>query len=98
VDETGNDVGPGQAGEALLKGPIITQGYHCNPEANAIAFTEDGWFRTGDVIRIEGDLLYVVGRRKVCRFLQNDGYLMNQLTITTGDYQVSWLSGSTCRT
>lgn len=34
--------------EILVKGPTVTPGYYENPEANAQAFTEDGFFRTGD--------------------------------------------------
>ncbi|THY57296.1 acetyl-CoA synthetase-like protein [Aureobasidium pullulans] len=40
VDENDNDVPLGQPGEALLKGPVISQGYHNNPEANAAGFTK----------------------------------------------------------
>ncbi|CAD0028160.1 unnamed protein product [Aureobasidium pullulans] len=50
IDENDNDVPLGQPGEALLKGPVISQGYHNNPEANAAGFTKDGWYRTGDEI------------------------------------------------
>ncbi|THY15831.1 acetyl-CoA synthetase-like protein [Aureobasidium pullulans] len=66
VDENDNDVPLGQPGEALLKGPVISQGYHHNPEANAAGFTKYGWYRTGDVMQFEpnGELLYVVGRTK----------------------------------
>ena len=35
-------------GEILVKGPTVTSGYFKNPEANASAFTDDGFFRTGD--------------------------------------------------
>ena len=35
-------------GEILVKGPTVTPGYYNNPDANAKAFTDDGWFRTGD--------------------------------------------------
>lgn len=36
------------SGEILVKGPTVTPGYYNNPEANAKAFTDDGYFRTGD--------------------------------------------------
>ena len=66
VDNEGGDVGPGELGEALLKGPVITKGYHNNPTANKAMFTEDGWMRTGDILRVKGDLLYLIDRKKVC--------------------------------
>ena len=43
---------------------MVTKGYHNNPEANKTAFTKDGWFRTGDIIRVEKNLLYIVDRKK----------------------------------
>ncbi|KAM0262165.1 hypothetical protein ACHAQJ_001908 [Trichoderma viride] len=64
VDEAENDVEVGQPGEALLKGPIVTKGYHNNLEATKSSFTADGWFRTGDILKMEGDLLYMVDRKK----------------------------------
>ncbi|KAL6837277.1 hypothetical protein V8C40DRAFT_7228 [Trichoderma camerunense] len=64
VDENDNDVEAGQPGEALLKGPMVTKGYHNNPEANKSSFTADGWFRTGDILKMEGDVLYMVDRKK----------------------------------
>ncbi|KAG9665216.1 acetyl-CoA synthetase-like protein, partial [Aureobasidium melanogenum] len=66
VDEDDNDVPIGQPGEALLKGPLVTQGYHNNPEVNANSFTKGGWYRTGDVMQFgeNSDLLYVFGRTK----------------------------------
>lgn len=64
VDENDNDVEVGQPGEALLKGPMVTKGYHNNPEANKSSFTSDGWFRTGDILKMEGDMLYMVDRKK----------------------------------
>lgn len=64
VDENDKDVEAGQPGEALLKGPMVTKGYHNNPEANKSSFTTDGWFRTGDILKMEGDVLYMVDRKK----------------------------------
>jgi long-chain acyl-CoA synthetase len=52
-------------GEIQLKGPSVFAGYRNNPEANAEAFTADGWFRTGDLGRIDRDgYLHVTGRAK----------------------------------
>lgn len=67
VDDEGRDVPVGLPGEALLKGPVVMMGYHNNPEANAAAFTADGWFRTGDVLKVENGLVYYVDRKQVCR-------------------------------
>lgn len=64
VDENDKDVEAGKPGEALLKGPMVTKGYHNNPEANKSSFTADGWFRTGDILKMEGDVLYMVDRKK----------------------------------
>lgn len=65
MDDNGDDVSPGQAGEALVKGPTVTKGYHNNPEANRETFTVDGWLRTGDILRMENNLLYSIDRKKV---------------------------------
>lgn len=52
-------------GEIQLRGPNVFSGYRDNPEANELAFTEDGWFRTGDLGRRDEDgFLYVAGRIK----------------------------------
>ncbi|MGC3977171.1 MAG: long-chain fatty acid--CoA ligase [Paludibacteraceae bacterium] len=45
----------GEDNEILLKGKTITPGYYNNPEANKNAFTEDGWFRTGDAGAVSND-------------------------------------------
>jgi len=52
-------------GEVLIRGPNVFPGYRNNPEANAEAFTEDGWFRTGDLGYLDDDgYLWLVGRVK----------------------------------
>ena len=56
---------PGQPGELLLRGSLVTTGYEGAPEATAEALSADGWFRTGDVARIDGDgWVTVLGRAK----------------------------------
>ncbi|MEF8789038.1 MAG: long-chain fatty acid--CoA ligase [Haloarculaceae archaeon] len=50
----------GAIGELLIRGPNVTEGYWNRPEATEGAFTEDGWFRTGDIIERteDGYLVY----------------------------------------
>ena len=51
-------------GELQLRGPLLFDGY-LDPEDDRAAFTEDGWFRTGDLTSIEADgSLRVIGRKK----------------------------------
>ena len=50
--------------EILVKGKTVMRGYYKLPEENAKAFTEDGFFRTGDAGRLEGDTLYFKERIK----------------------------------
>lgn len=52
-------------GEVLIKGEMVFSGYYKNPEATKDAFTDDGWFRSGDLGRIDKDgHLFIVGRAK----------------------------------
>ena len=61
-DKQGAD-GREEHGELLAKGPNIFSGYHRNKKATDKAFTEEGWFRTGDVGRIDDEgFLYLKGR------------------------------------
>lgn len=65
VDDQGRDVAATQAGEILLKGPNLFSGYWGRPDATAEAFTEDGWFRTGDIgVRDADGYFSIVDRKK----------------------------------
>jgi acyl-CoA synthetase (AMP-forming)/AMP-acid ligase II/aryl carrier-like protein len=64
ADERGKLLGSGETGEILIRGPGVIAAYEADAPSNAAAFF-DGWFRTGDLGRFDGDgYLYVVGRIK----------------------------------
>jgi long-chain acyl-CoA synthetase len=65
LDEEGREVAIGVPGEICAKGPQVMSGYWQKPEANAAAFTEDGYFRTGDIGTFdERGFLKIVDRKK----------------------------------
>ncbi|WP_049923786.1 class I adenylate-forming enzyme family protein [Halopiger djelfimassiliensis] len=64
VDDDGAEVPPGEAGELLVRGPQVMDGYHEMPDATEAAFTENGYFRTGDVARRDGTNYYEIVDRK----------------------------------
>lgn len=55
VDENGVEVAPGDEGELLVRGPYTLNGYYRADEANARSFSPDGFYRTGDRVRIFAD-------------------------------------------
>jgi fatty-acyl-CoA synthase len=59
VDRESNDVGEGEIGEVWVRGPSVSPGYWRNPEATDAAF-RDGWFRSGDAARRDGDGFYTL--------------------------------------
>ncbi|MNX38981.1 Long-chain-fatty-acid--CoA ligase [compost metagenome] len=65
VDESGNAVARGEVGELLVQGPNVMKGYYKAPEQTAQALDENGWLRTGDLLREDADgALFVMGRIK----------------------------------
>ncbi|MCS0635846.1 acyl--CoA ligase [Streptomyces sp. LP05-1] len=54
----------GEVGELWLRGQSLVRGYWGDPAATAAAFTEDGWFRTGDLATVREGLVSVVDRLK----------------------------------
>ncbi|MGW3030765.1 alpha/beta fold hydrolase [Streptomyces sp. NPDC001178] len=63
-EEDHHELGEGEVGELQLNGPMITAGYYNNEQATRDAFTPDGWFRSGDLGRIDDGRLTLVGRSK----------------------------------
>ena len=65
VDADGNIVPNGQTGELVIKSAGMCAGYFNQPEANALAWDEDGWFRSGDLATMDDKGYFrVVGRSK----------------------------------
>lgn len=65
VDEAGDECPTETPGEMLLRGPTLFSGYWRSPEATAADLTDDGWFRTGDMMmRHDDGTLDFVDRRK----------------------------------
>ncbi|MGW5574562.1 (2,3-dihydroxybenzoyl)adenylate synthase [Nocardia thailandica] len=65
VDGDGEPVPPGEEGELLTRGPYTLRGYYRAPEHNARAFTPDGFYRSGDLVRqLPSGHLIVSGRIK----------------------------------
>jgi long-chain acyl-CoA synthetase len=62
---TGEFLGPNQDGEVLIAGPNVMQGYFNRPEETAAVFDPRGYFKTGDIGRLDDDgHLYITGRLK----------------------------------
>lgn len=68
----------GENDEVLLKGETITKGYYKKPEATKAAFTEDGWFRTGDSGYFKDGNLYLKERIKDLFKTSNGKYIAPQ--------------------
>ncbi len=65
LDDNGKEVARGEVGEVILRGPAGDSGYFLDPEATRQAWTEDGWFHTGDLGKLDEDgNLMIVGRKK----------------------------------
>jgi 2,3-dihydroxybenzoate-AMP ligase len=64
VDDQNNEVPQGEIGEMVSKGPLTFKGYYKAEEENKSSFDEDGFFHSGDLMRMRKDGTYVVEGRK----------------------------------
>ena len=64
LDEDGRELPDGASGELVVRGPYTIRGYYDAAEINKTAFTEDGYYRMGDIVRKEGRTIYTEGRKK----------------------------------
>ena len=66
-----NDPNEAGEGEIWVKGSNVMLGYYKNEQATADAFSEDGYFKTGDYGRLDGDVITITGRKKNLIILSN---------------------------
>ena len=79
ADDEDHALPEGQIGHLHMRGDNVTRGYFENPEANAAAFTADGWLRTGDLALVHQGDLYVSGRAKEIIFVNGQNYYPHDL-------------------
>ncbi len=83
VDEEGRPVeDEGEPGQIQVRGPLLFREYWQRPDATAEAFTDDGWFRTGDEAMLEDGHYRILGRRSV-DILKTGGYKVSALEVET---------------
>lgn len=80
VNEQGITVKAGESGEIQVKGSSVFKEYWQKPEATAKAFTEDGWFKTGDVATVNNGSYRILGRMSV-DIIKSGGYKISALEI-----------------
>ena len=80
VDENDQKVGDKTPGEIQVKGNNVFQEYWNKPQATQETFTNDGWFKTGDVAQIEDGYYRILGRNSV-DIIKSGGYKISALEI-----------------
>ncbi len=80
VDEKNQIVKAGQAGEIQIKGKNVFLEYWNKPEATTKTFTEDGWFKTGDIAVVEKSYYRILGRDSI-DIIKSGGYKISALEI-----------------
>ena len=95
---------PNEAGEGeiLVRGSNVMQGYYKNDEATKAAFDSEGFFRTGDYGRLDGDILTITGRKKNLIILSNGKNVYpeeieNELAATPGVLDIIVYEGQSRR-
>jgi acyl-CoA synthetase (AMP-forming)/AMP-acid ligase II/acyl carrier protein len=79
ADEDDRELPAGRIGHVHISGDNVTRGYFEDPQANAAAFTADGWLRTGDLGLMHGGDLYISGRAKEIIFVNGQNYYPHDL-------------------
>ncbi|MGH8267014.1 MAG: non-ribosomal peptide synthetase, partial [Steroidobacteraceae bacterium] len=79
ADDADRELPEDRIGHVHMTGDNVTRGYYEDPEANAAAFTADGWLRTGDLGLMHGGELYISGRAKEIIFVNGQNYYPHDL-------------------
>ena len=79
ADDEDRELPEDRIGHVHMRGDNVTRGYYEDPEANAAAFTADGWLRTGDLGLVHGGELYISGRAKEIIFVNGQNYYPHDL-------------------
>lgn len=79
VDDGNQVVAEGEIGELQVKGLTVTSGYYQNQVANKQAFTEDGWFKTGDLGFLKDGRLTITGRQKDVIIICGNNYYSHDI-------------------
>jgi acyl-CoA synthetase (AMP-forming)/AMP-acid ligase II/NAD(P)-dependent dehydrogenase (short-subunit alcohol dehydrogenase family)/acyl carrier protein len=79
VDENNQVVEEETIGRLQVKGASVTSGYYENAKANEDAFTEDGWFNTGDLGLIQSGCLTITGRHKDIIIVNGVNHYCNEI-------------------
>ncbi len=80
VDDAGREVPDETPGQIQVRGPGVFREYFGKPAATAEAFTDDGWFKTGDVAQRASGVYRILGRESV-DILKTGGYKVSALEI-----------------
>ncbi len=80
ADEYGNMVQEGETGEIQIKGPNVFKEYWNRPDATQKAFTNEGWFMTGDIAELDNGSYRILGRNSV-DIIKSGGYKISALEI-----------------
>jgi acyl-CoA synthetase (AMP-forming)/AMP-acid ligase II/acyl carrier protein len=79
TDDEGTVLPENRIGNVEMRGDNVTRGYFENPEANAAAFTKDGWIRTGDLGLFHDGEIFISGRAKEIIFVNGQNYYPHDL-------------------
>ncbi|KIX12525.1 AMP-binding protein [Dethiosulfatarculus sandiegensis] len=64
LDDDGNEVPGGKPGQLWFRGPHAPAGYYRDPKLTSGVFDQNGWATTGDIVKLDQDCLWIMGRKK----------------------------------